>query len=323
MVSLESHETMRKKRNQYLLISLVILSLASALIFLFSGESKPEVDKDLFKIQELEKIDAVTLTSPGRSISLKYDGSRWRVNDTWDADGQMIKVLFATLRQAEPRRPVSAALRDSVRHRLEGRGVRVILSEDGAERSAFMVGGNDLKTEAWFMKADDPQPYVMSIPGYRVYVGGVFELDLSGWRNKRVFDFNWRNFRSLTATYPKEPGQGFEIGMRDGSFGVRDLETADTARLNTYLDEVSLLFATRYVEKGLPSVDSLVSAEPAARIEIRDIANRTYSLDLFTPLKSDPGVYGRLADGELVLLDKSKVAEIVRRKDYFRAQPGR
>ncbi len=316
-----SHESMRRsKRNQYLVISLAVLLLASAGIFFFTLEGKSDINKDIFKIPDLEKIDAVTLVSSGDSITLQYDGTRWRVNSTWDADGQMIKVLFATLRQVEPRRPVSVAVRDSIRQRLEGQGVRVMLSEGGVVRTEFAVGGNDRKTETWFVKAGDQQPYVMSIPGYRVFVGGVFELDLSGWRNKRVFDFNWRNFRTLTATYPKEPKQGFEIAMNEGAFGILDLEATDTARLNTYLDEISLLFAMRFVDKGQPSVDSLVSVAPAARIEIRDIANRTYSLDLFTPRRNDPEVYGRLADGQLVSLEKSKVAEIVRRRDYFRAR---
>jgi hypothetical protein len=244
------------------------------------------------------------------------------VNDTWDADGQMIKVLFATLSQVEPRRPVAAAKRDSIILLLEKNGVRVSLSEAGEERATFLAGGNDLKTEAWFLKAGDRQPYVMNIPGYRVYVSGVFELDQSGWRNKRIFDFNWRNFKSLSAAYRKEPKQGFVIGLTEGVFGIRDLAATDTARLNTYLDEVSLLFANRFIDNRIKSIDSLASAKPAARIEITDIAGRTYSLDLFEPDKSSRVVYGRMGDGQIVSLEKNKVAEIVRKRDYFRPNQG-
>ncbi len=43
----------------------------------------------------------------------------------------------------------------------------------------------------------------MNIPGYRVYVSGIFELDESGWREKRVFAFNWQNFQKLDAHFPK------------------------------------------------------------------------------------------------------------------------
>lgn len=312
----------RTRLNFYLLLSLFLLSLVSVSLFLFTRESKPDIDKDLFKIPELEKIDEVTLTSGRGSVSLKYETSRWRVNDTWDADAQMIKVLFATVRQAEPRRPVSVSLRDSIRQLIEQHGVRASFSEAGIERASFLAGGNDLKTEAWFLKAGGDQPFVMNIPGYRVYVSGVFELDASGWRNKRIFDFNWRNFKSLAASYPKEPKQGFEIGMKEGSFGIRDLDAVDTARLNTYLDQVSLLFATRYIDKGNKRIDSLVSAPPAARIQINDIANRSFTLDLFAPGKTDREVYGRLGDGQIVSLEKNQVAEIVRRKDYFRPNQG-
>lgn len=313
----------RSRLNQYLLITLLFLSGVSASLFFFTRESKPDIDKDLFRIPELEKIDAVILTSPQSKVTLKFDNNRWRVNDTWEADAQMIKVLFATLRQVEPRRPVSASLQDSVRQLLERRGIRVSLSEQGVERASFIVGGNDLKTEAWFLRSGENQPYVMNIPGYRVYVAGVFELTQSDWRNKRIFDFNWRNFKSLVAAYPKEPKQGFEIIMQQGSFGIRDLEATDTARLNTYLDHVSLLFASHFIERGNSRIDSLVSTPPAAHIEINDIANRSFSLDLFAPGKTDREVYGRLGDGQIVSLEKNQIAEIVRKKDYFRPNPAR
>ena len=48
------------------------------------------------------------------NVTLKYNGSRWKVNDEFNADPIMIDVLFATLQQAEPRRPLAASLKDSV-----------------------------------------------------------------------------------------------------------------------------------------------------------------------------------------------------------------
>lgn len=312
----------RSSLNQYLVASLVVMSMVSVSLFFLSGESKQDIDKDLFKIPDLDKIDSVILASSRGTITLQYVGSHWRVNDSWDADSQMIKVLFATLSQVEPRRPVPVAQRDSIRLWLDKSGVRVILYEAGVERGAFVAGGNAPKTEAWFLKGGSSQPYVMTIPGYRVYVSGVFELDQSGWRNKRIFDFNWRNFKSLVATYQKDPKQGFVIGMTEGVFGIRDLVATDTARLNSYLDEVSLLFASSFIDKGRKSIDSLMATQPAARIEITDIANRSYSLDLFAPGKSANLVYGRLGDGQIVSLEKNKVAEIARKKDYFRQIQG-
>jgi Domain of unknown function (DUF4340) len=279
-------------------------------------EVRPDVNPDLFKLAETENIDHVVLQSTGKTIDLKFENNHWKVNNTWEADTRMIKVLFATLKQVEPRRPVAASLRDSVKSLLEQKGIRVSLSGGGVSKS-FLSGGNTLKTETWFLKDGDSQPYSMIIPGYRVYVAGILELDESGWRNKRIFDFNWQNFKSLTSGYPKDPKQGFEIGRKDRSLGIKDMPEADTTKLNNYVDAVSLLFATRFVPAGQSKTDSLVKVAPAVKIEITDIANRSYVLELFAPGKKDSEIYGRLGDGQMVALDKSSVAEIVRRREYF------
>ncbi|NOT73884.1 MAG: DUF4340 domain-containing protein [Cyclobacteriaceae bacterium] len=314
---------MQRKRNIYLLIVLVFLILVSSSLYIFDGsEVKVDIDRNLFKPAESEKIDQVTIQSPSQNIELKFDNNHWKVNNTWEADSRMIKVLFATLTQAEPKRPVAATLRDSIKLLLEKTGTRISLSEGGQKIQEFITGGNAAKTETWFLKEGDSQPYIMTIPGYRVYVGGILELDENGWRNKRVFDFYWQNFKSLTSTYPKDPKQGFEIERKSRYFGIKDVANADTTKVNDYLDAVSLLFASKFLSSGQKRVDSLMTTVPAVKIEVRDIANRSFTLELFTPGKQDNEVYGRMADGQILTLEKSKVAEIVRRKDYFLINKG-
>ena len=309
---------MEKNRSTYLLISLTFLTLVSFSLFFFTREeSSPKVSKDLFGLADTEKIDVVVLSSARGKVELRFQNNRWRVNDRWEADMQMIKLLFATLKQAKVRRPVAASEKDSVLQLIKLTGTQVTLSETGGVTNSFIASGNESKTEAWFLKEGDTQPYVMIIPGYRVYVSGILELDESGWRNKRIFDFPWRNFRSLKATYAREPGQSLEIEMTGQYFGIKNMERVDTAKLNSYLDAVSLLFATRFVSSGQKAIDSLIKTIPSVRIEIKDIASRAYTLELFPPRKKDGQIFGRTGDGELVAFDRNILAEIMRRKDYF------
>ena len=310
---------MQKNRNKYLAIALGLMIVSSiGLLFLTREEPKSEIDHNHFRLAESEKIDQVILSSPRGKINLKFDGAHWRVNEKWDTDLQMIKLLFATLQQAEPRRPVAASMKDSVNRILSTKGTQILLIENGASKVNFLAGGNSIKTETWFLKEGETQPYVMQIPGYRVYVAGVLELDESGWRSKRIFDFYWRNFKSLTASYAREPKQSLEIEMKDHYFGLKDVASVDTTKLNDYLDAVSFLSATKFIPPGLPEIDSLMATAPAIRIEVKDIANRVYVLELFTPRKQDIEVYGRLADGQIVALEKNRIGEIARRKDFFR-----
>ncbi len=305
-------------------VVLVVLMGISGFLFVSSRQgSTSKTNPDLFKVDGAAKIDHVVLKRNDQSITLSFEEGKWRVNGKWDADAKMIKVLFATVSQVEPRRPVATTIADSVRKIVEQKGVHVSMSETGIEKASFIAGGNVTKTEAWFVKDGEGQPFVMTIPGYRVYVSGIFELDESGWRNKRVFDFNWRNFRSLAATYSTEKDQNFEIEMKDGYFGMQNVSEVDTTKLNNYLDAVSLLFATRFLPAGQKKPDSLLTARAAATIVVTDIGKHVYTLDLFAPRKSDAEIFGRLGNGEIVALEKNDVAEIMRKKDYFFPRNGR
>jgi hypothetical protein len=149
-------------------------------------------------------------------------------------------------------------------------------------------------------------------------VGGIFELPVSGWRNKRIFDFNWRNFKSLSATYTADPSQNFDIEMQGRYFGIKNLAAADTSKLNNYLDALSLLMAERFIITRQASIDSLLAGVPLARIEIKDIASRSYQLDVYASQKSVREVVGRLGNGDVIVLGKEAASEVVKKKDYFR-----
>ena len=132
----------------------------------------------------------------------------------------MIDVLFATLQQAIPRKPVAAALSDSVSQYLQKDGVNVSLFADGNLEKSFFAGGNLQKTTAYF-QLPGSVPYTMVIPGYRVYTSGIFELKASGWKQKYVFGFNWRNFQRLEAEFPANHGYDFKVIMNKEFFWDR------------------------------------------------------------------------------------------------------
>ncbi len=162
------------------------------------------------------------------------------MNEQWYADRDMIEVLFATLQQAVPQRPVPSLQRDSVFHELAKTGTKISLYNKDSRTFEFLAGGNLAKSQAYFGKTEDQQVFVMNIPGYRVYVSGIFELDESGWREKRVFAFNWQNFQKLEAHFPKNPGQDFSMVMEDLQIKVPGIAVSDTARVNDFLDAVSV-----------------------------------------------------------------------------------
>ena len=308
---------MQEKINIRLLVSLVILTGITTLVFFFSSTSpSPVADKKLFKVDDLKTIDQVILESPNGKVELTYNGSRWKVNNQYDADRDMVDVLFATLEQAEPKRPVPSALIDSVGKKMEAQGVKVSLLASGKLLQTFYAGGNEQKTQAYFKKPGENVPYLMVIPGYRVYVSGILELNEGGWRDKYAFGFNWRNFSGMEIIFPGRQADNFVVARGKDYFGIQGLAQVDTTRLNDFIDAISLLTVDAYLE-STPVTDSLKNLQPVMMIRVKDIANRDYVLNLFSTATQNEQVTGLLNDSDAVLFDPHKIRPILKPREFF------
>lgn len=308
---------MQEKKNKMLALTLIALLLITTVTFyLTNREAGPVVDPSIFKVDGLETVDSVELSSPKGKYVLHYDGSRWVVNSNYRADTQMIEVLFATLAQVVPKRPVSENMRDSVATALRDRGIKVSLFAGKLLMGEFFVGGNEQKSETYFLSTTDG-PFVMTIPGYRVYAGGVFELDEGGWRDKQVFRFNQRNFRSLTTTFAKDPAQSFVITYEDRVFEVPGLNDPDTTRMFDFLDGVALLKARELYKQGAQQwVDSLLNVQPSFTMEVSDVQGRTSKLVIYPPLATQTDVVGKMGE-EAALFQKKDIVRIAKKRSYF------
>jgi hypothetical protein len=307
---------MQEKKNKRLFILLLTL-IAVTVSFVWFGnqEQTLHVEKDLFKVDALEAVDQVVLESDSGKVELTFNGTRWRVNDRYDADRNLITVFMATLRQAEPRRPVAASVADSISQLLETKGIKVSLFKGENLIRRFYAGGNTSKTQSYFKDPETGSIYIMTIPGYRVYVSGIMELNESGWRDKYIFGFmNGRTFQGLNAEFPSKPSENFSVSLINGSFGIETLAKTDTARLYTYLDNVLTLTADEYL---MPSAlnDSLLTVKPHMVITVTDIANRKYYLKLYQPLNNRiPGIFN---ENQAILFDPQKIRPLVRPKSFF------
>jgi hypothetical protein len=301
----------QETRNKFLLISLVVLSAALGLtLFLKSSRRTGTVDPDTYRHADLKKIDRVLMESPKGKVVLEYNNNSWRVNNDVPADRNLVEVLFATLKQAEPKRPVASSMQDSLKNVLTSRGVKVSLFSGDVLEESFYAGGNTEKTVAYFMKPQQ-EANVVTIPGYRVYVSGIFELAAANWREKLVFDFNWRNFKNLQATFLNEKGN-FEVTVNKNMAAITGINEPDTARLNTFLDQLSLLTVEQYLDDQALQ-DSLEKIDPIAKFTIEDIARRTYDLKVFNRGKQ----FFALVKGNVAILDERRIIPLLKPKEFF------
>lgn len=308
---------MQKKRNIRLLISFGVLIIVTGSVFLLlNADNRMIVNKNLFRVDDFAKIDKVVLAKDGKPIELKFDGARWKVNNQL-ADRNMIDVLFATLQQAEPKRPVAESVQDSINTVLEKDGIRVSLFSADELLKEFIAGGNTTKSQAYFKNPDERESYVMVIPGYRVYASGVFELDENGWKDKYVFSFNWRNFQALKATFPVNPKNDFEVAMGKVYFEVKGVTSIDTTKLNDFLDAVSLLTVDEYIRKDdVAGYDSLIKSKPILELQVSDVSGKSYSLVLYETDNRN-SVLGIIQGEQPAFFDKRKITGLLKSKNWF------
>jgi hypothetical protein len=304
-------EQEKKNKIQALLLALLLLCI-TAFVFLDKDDRNFEVDKNTYNDYDLKSVDRVILEAPNQKTDLRYQGYRWMVNDSIEADRSLVEVLFATIKQAEPQRPVATTLRDSVIKTIHSNGVKISVYAGESNLKVFYAGGNAAKTQSIFMADGSAEPHHVTIPGYRVYVSGIFEVPPHAWREKLIFNFKWENFVKLETRYRNSQGN-FDVVLEKDQVLIPQVVNADTAKLNSYLDNVSLLTVDEYIVRG-KLTDSLSNATPVAQITAIDIANRKYSLSVFSVGRQ---FYGLINGKYWAILSENKIIPLLRPKDFF------
>jgi Domain of unknown function (DUF4340) len=318
----------QSKKNILLIISLATLSVASFTLFLSGREAKSEIDPTIFKLSDSKSVDKIKIAKSNEKIELQFINGEWRVSavvgvppsevgESWEADRDLIDVLFATMEQVVPKRNVASRIQDSIVNQILKTGVKVSFVSNSTVQKSFALLGNEPEGLTYFLNEGEATPYIMAIPGYRVYVAGIFEQDANAWRDKRIFNFNWRNFKELKAEFPRTPNQNFEVAMTGRYFSIVGENRIDTAALNDYLDAVSLIGADAFYKEGESAkYDSLSRTNPIMIINVKDVGNQTYSLKLFTIGKNERNALA-LWGNDLVWFDRRNVLQLYKMKKDF------
>lgn len=308
---------MQRQRNIRLLLSLSVMIILIAGLFIFnSTTNNPSVDKGMFQIENLDKVDRVVLQSSKEKIDLSFNGSRWLVNGSYEADRQMIKVLFAALKQVEAKRAVASSVQDSIKKEIEISGIKVSCYVGQVLAKEFWSKGNSQSSESYFQLSDGV-PYLVTIPGYRVYVASVFEVPMSDWRDKTVFNFNWQNIRSVEVRFSKNPKQNFKASFQNKIFSVENVKETDTTKLAAFMDALIQLRADKILTtEQSRQYDSLLTTSPLEEIVIQDIASRNYQLKIFPVLRGKSVMLG-IRNDEVLEFNPLAIREVFKTKDFF------
>jgi hypothetical protein len=309
----------QQRKNIVLLMSLVGLITIATVLYFVNNDAPAAIDPTRFQLRDSKAVSKVVFTRDTVQLTLAFINGRWMVNNAHQADRGLVDVLFATMLKAVPKRAVANALGDSIFREGKTRGIKTEFYVGTALDKTLWVWGDADRELTYFIDDQEDIPYVMTIPGYRVFVGGIFVQSAGTWRDKRIFNFNWRNFTSLEATFPNDPKQNFKAAFTDRFFSIEGLNPVDTTVLNDYLDGVSLIRADEFYTIGTSAKwDSLSQTKPIMQLLVTEASGHVHALQLFGIGRGEPRALAQWGN-DYVWFDRRNILQLYKkRKDFVK-----
>lgn len=316
---MKQNRSMQRRRNiKFIIILIGLIIVTVGIWFATRPEDKLKVSRDIFAYEDASAIDKVIFSGNDDEVVLSYNGRQWQVEEGYDTDPQRVSVLFAILKQMRVRRKVSKQQQDSISAHLRQQGVEVAFYEGDKKVHDFVVWGDDNSRMTYIAESPEDPAFIVEIPGYRSYLAGIYQLDANEWRDPIVFKMNWRNLLDVKVIYPGEEKSSFEVVYDNDFYKIAQVDNTDTTRLTNFLDEISLLFANKYLNKQeKEEYKDLITTVPQASVQVRDVGNKVHTLEIYSPIPGNQQIIGRVDSADYVMLDIGKVRKILRPKSFF------
>lgn len=309
------------KKNWGLLIILLVLTGTFGVLLNRNGMATSlEVDEELFAVADTAAIQRIELQQAGgeRVQLLERQGSSWQLNQTYQADGRLVRLLLSVLRNVEIKRPLATRQQEATQQALKQEGTRVRVYDASGLMQDFYAGGEEAQQLSYFMQ--DDEVYVMELPGYVNYISGIFQLNENNLRNKTIFDANHFNLQSVEVSYPEQPEENLRIDFDGARLEVAGVVQPDSIQLLSYLDLFNEMQAVGFVNaREYPELDSLLQEQPQAHIEVRTVQHPDgKQLSLYPSVLDNSYRLGWLPEEEqAVLLDDRLARQLLLRRSQL------
>ena len=298
------------KKNWGLLIILLLLSGVFGILISRKGVTTSlEVEEDLFAVEDTASLQRLELQQPqGITQVLERSGRGWQLNNTYQADPQLMRLLLSVLQNVEVKRPVARSQQEEVVQRLKQEGVQVRAYKEGGGVKEFIAGGDEEGRLSYFLQ--DGEAYVVELPGYVSYISGIFGLTENNLRDRTLFQTNHLNLQQLTLEYPGDTNN-IRIDFDGARLEVGGVARPDSVQLLGFLSLFENLQASGYVNvQEYPDLDSLLQGEPVALIRVKDLQNPDgKTLEIYRPTQDGRYRLAYLPEEKQALLLDERLAQ--------------
>ena len=306
-----------KARNRKLLIVIGVLAFLNLALLLYNPDTQNlNFDPTLFSVADTTLIDRITITRQEQKIVMDR-ATGFRIDGQQPSDPGMRRLLFAVLNRVRASKEIPLESSEMVMGVTRQGWPEVQVELGDGSKMNFHVFGNSNMTRTFF--ATDKTSYEMEIPGYRDFVGGIFQLDRDQWRDRLVINSNWRSIQRIDLDYSSPEEKRVTITFDDRFFLVEGVIRIDSNAVVDFLNQFEYLQANERLSPGKrPEFDSLFSEKPELTITIEDIKHQDPLTLMIFPL--DKGSNLRLVsdpNGEMVIFEERRINQLFKKNQDF------
>ena len=221
-------------KTKYLIIIIILLGSFAAYKYFTQTNSTITERKD-FAVKDTAAITKVFLAGKNeKQVTLtRLSKSQWKVNGTYKARKDLVKVLLKTICNIEVKSPVAKAARENVIKRLASGATKVEIYTDGEEpNKVYYVGGATQNTMGTYMLLENSsEPFIIHLPYFFGYLTTRYTTDIRQWRDKSVISLEFKDIKKVQIEYPEVSEQSFSItNIGDWSYELKALNTDSIVR---------------------------------------------------------------------------------------------
>ena len=307
-----------KKLIIWIFVLIVIGFIATAFIVSRNNSTLKSGEKN-FAYIDTAKITKIFLADKKDNTVLlvKQDSGLWKLNNTFDAQPEMLRELLRTIMYVTVRNPVPRNMHNNVISRMSSHSTKVEIYAEvytidflglklwPREKlvRTYYVGDNTQDNTGTFMLMEDADmAFVVHIPGFRGFLHTRYSPRQFDWLDHGIFRYSIPKISSVSVKYPDYPDRSFILKNPDNeNFEIYNVERGkimnlDTIRTINYLNSYTdVRYETSLNDLKESQLDSIRKLRSFTIIKITDRNGDTKKIEL-KRIKSPEGSVNVMGD---------------------------
>ncbi len=318
-------------KQKQLLIAIIVLLVLFSIYFAFFRNRMAYDEKMEITLQDTNLISGIRIIEDSNEVNITKIENKWLVNGVYNANEFAIKRLFRIFKNLEITTLLPKNEHDSFINQLEKNGISIRFFSDKTLKATYIIGNYDEIRNSTILMTVEKLPIYASAPGLATDIRKFVEADPLFWRNKRIFQFESNEIKSISFFDFKKPNNSFQIEIQDEDYLVFDqnhkpfeFNKEKVLRYLSYFKNIE--FESVAVEPTNEKIDSILKQQGNYLIKVKSINGLDSELKLL-PIKllNDQNqydlnqAYGIINNLQpLVLINYFAIDPIIKEINYFK-----